>query len=235
VLVYGFLQLNRNKLMAFAIFSYFVFLLPVSQLIPHHELLADHYLYLPLMSFGLFISLLVKRVGDSGVIRRKVLYAMAGVVLLIFAGLTVMQNRTWKDERTLWATNYKAAPNSPRAALNLGNTYQDSEPAKAEELFKRALSLKPTPAIQATLYDRLPVVLLNQRKFKEAEFYVAEVLKRSPNDFFGHLWMSQIQISKKECDKARESLSEARRLAAKPREVQLSEEVSRQLNYNCGQ
>jgi len=39
-LCYGFLQLNRDKLMAFAIISYFVFLLPVSQLIPHHELLA---------------------------------------------------------------------------------------------------------------------------------------------------------------------------------------------------
>src|SRR6185503_10793968 len=54
LLVYGFLQLNRDKLMAFAIFSYFIFLLPVSQIIPHHALLAAHYLYLPLMSFGLF-------------------------------------------------------------------------------------------------------------------------------------------------------------------------------------
>src|SRR2546423_12200547 len=74
VLCYGFLQLNRDKLMAFAIFSYFVFLLPVSQLIPHHELLADHYLYLSMMSFGLFVSLLIKRIGSSGVISLKALY-----------------------------------------------------------------------------------------------------------------------------------------------------------------
>src|SRR6185503_6187820 len=56
VIVAGFVQLDRNKIIAFAILSYFVMLLPVSQIIPHHELLADHYLYLPLMSFGLFVA-----------------------------------------------------------------------------------------------------------------------------------------------------------------------------------
>lgn len=233
VLVYGFLQLNRNRLMAFAIFSYFVFLLPVSQLIPHHELLADHYLYLPMMSFGLFISLLVKRIGDSGAISHKALYVIAGVALIILSAMTVIQNRTWKNERTLWASNYRAVPNSPRAALNLGNTYQDTEPEKAEELFKRALTLNPTPAIKETLYDRLAVVLLNQRKFDEAEFYVADVLKRSPEDFFGKLWMSQIYISKKDCDKARSYLSSAQKVSAKPREVALAEQVSRQLENQC--
>src|SRR6185369_3123441 len=74
ILVYGFLQLHRDRLMAFAIFSYFVFLLPVSQLIPHHELLADHYLYLPMMSFGLFVALLVGRIRSSQVISSKALY-----------------------------------------------------------------------------------------------------------------------------------------------------------------
>jgi len=42
----GLLLLTRQRLLAFAVLSYFVLLLPVSQIIPHHELLADHYLYL---------------------------------------------------------------------------------------------------------------------------------------------------------------------------------------------
>jgi protein O-mannosyl-transferase len=233
VLVYGFWQLNRDKLMAFAIFSYFVFLLPVSQLIPHHELLADHYLYLPMMSFGLFVSLLVKRIGNSGMIRNKALYVIAGVVLIVLSVMTARQNRTWQNERALWSSNYKAVPNSPRAALNLGNTYQDTEPEKAEELFKRALTLNPTTAIKDTLYDRLAVVLLNQRKFDEAEFYVADILKRSPEDFFGHMWMSQIYISKKDCDKARSHLETTQKLATKPREVSLAEQVTRQYENQC--
>jgi len=234
VLVYGFLLLKRDRLMAFAIFSYFAFLLPVSQLIPHHELLADHYLYLPMMSFGLFVSLLVKRIGSSGVISLKALYFLAGVAVIILAVMTIIQNRTWKDERTLWSSNYKAVPNSPRAALNLGNTYQYTEPQKAEELFKRALALKPTPAIERTLYDRLVVILINERKSDEAEFYVAQVLKESPRDFFGNLWLSQIYMLRKDCDKARSYLSFAQTVAGNPREVQLSETATRQLEQQCG-
>lgn len=234
LLCYGFLQLNRDKLMAFAIFSYFVFLLPVSQLIPHHELLADHYLYLPIMSFGLFLSLLMKRIGSSGVISYKALKFLAGVVVVIFAVMTVAQNRTWKDERTLWAYNYKAVPNSSRAALNLGNTYQYTDPKKAEELFKRALALKPTPVIERTLYDRLTVILINERKLDEAEFYVSEVLKTSPNDFFGNLWLSQINMLRKDCDKARAALTLAEAAASIPREFQLLEKTRDQLQQQCG-
>lgn len=234
VLAYGFLQLNRDKLMAFAIFSYFVFLLPVSQLIPHHELLADHYLYLPIMSFGLFFSLLLKRIASSGVISPKALYFVAGVAVIILAVMTIVQNRTWKDERTLWSSNYKAVPNSPRAALNLGNTYQDTEPQKAEELFKRALALKPTPTIERTLYDRLAVILINEKKFDEAEFYVAEVLRKSPKDFFGNLWLGQIYMGRKDCDRARASFSLAKTVASNPREVQLSENAGLQLQQQCG-
>src|SRR6185369_16343049 len=62
-LVGGFFLLNKDKLMAFAVISFFVLLLPVSQMIPHHELLADHYLYLPMLSFGLFVALIVRKVS----------------------------------------------------------------------------------------------------------------------------------------------------------------------------
>jgi tetratricopeptide (TPR) repeat protein len=234
ILCYGFLQLNRDKLMAFAIISYFVFLLPVSQLIPHHELLADHYLYLPIMSFGLVLSLLVKRIGSRGVISSKALYFLAGVVVVIFALMTIAQNKTWKDERTLWAYNYQAVPNSSRAALNLGNTYQYTDPQKAEELFKRALALRPTPVIERTLYDRLAVILINERKVDEAEYYVSEVLKKSPQDFFGNLWLSQINILRKDCDKARASLSAAQTVASNPRESQLLETTTSQFEQQCG-
>jgi tetratricopeptide (TPR) repeat protein len=234
ILCYGFLQLNRDKLMAFAIISYFVFLLPVSQLIPHHELLADHYLYLPIMSFGLVLSLLVKRIGSRGVISSKALYFLAGVVVVIFALMTIAQNKTWKDERTLWAYNYKAVPNSSRAALNLGNTYQYTDPQKAEELFRRALALRPTPVIERTLYDRLAVILINERKVDEAEYYVSEVLKKSPQDFFGNLWLSQINMLRKDCDKARASLSAAQTVASNPRESQLLETTTRQFEQQCG-
>jgi tetratricopeptide (TPR) repeat protein len=233
VLMYGFWLLNRDRLMAFAVFSYFVLLLPVSHIIPHHELLADHYLYLPMMSFALFVALLIRKLANRGKTVRTVVYSAAAIILVILATMTVIQNRVWKNERSLWTANLKAAPNSPRAALNLGNTYQDTEPAKAEALFKRALGLNPTPQIKRTLYDRLAVLLIQQEKFEEADFFAREILERSPDDFFGNLWSSQIHISKKECERARAALAKARSLASKPREIQLADQAEVQFQLAC--
>lgn len=233
VLCGGFLLLNRHRLMAFAVFSYFVLLLPVSQIIPHHELLADHYLYLPMMSFGLFVALLVQRIRATNRTAGKAAYWVATAVVLIFIVMTIVQNRSWKNERTLWASNYKAVPNSPRAALNLGNTYQDTEPEKAEALFKRALGLNPTPEIKRTLYDRLAVILIQQKKLDEAEFFVAGVLDKSPSDFFGNLWASQIHMQKKGCVRAEGELSLAESVARNPREVTLAQQTRQQLGQLC--
>lgn len=233
VLIYGFVSLNRDRLMAFAIFSYFVLLLPVSQIIPHHELLADHYLYLPIMSFGLFVALLVRRIKHSSKTAGKVAYVITGLAIVIFAVITVVQNRVWKNERTLWAANYKAVPNSPRAAMNLGNTYQDTDLDKAAEYYKRALGLNPTPEIKRSLHDRLAVILIHQQRFNEAEFFVAEVLSRSPNDFFGNLWASQIHTATKKCVRAGEELSLAELNASTSREVALAQATRQEFEAMC--
>src|SRR5262249_16070301 len=119
VLTGGLLALSRHRLMAFAILSYFAVLLPVSQLIPHHELLADHYLYLPIMSFGLFAGLVIQQLAERGGAVRKVAYAATVAALVALAVTTVLRNRVWRDELTLWQVNYKEAPGSIRAVSNL--------------------------------------------------------------------------------------------------------------------
>src|SRR5213078_2040978 len=88
----GFLLLKRDKLMAFAILSYFVMLLPVSQIIPHHELLADHYLYLPLMSFGLLVAVVIQKLSARAALVRRITYCTAGVILAVLMFMTFSRN-----------------------------------------------------------------------------------------------------------------------------------------------
>lgn len=144
VLVAALFLLKRDRLMSFAILSYFVLLLPVSQIIPHHELLADHYLYLPMMSFGLFIALLVQKIAARSEQARKLAYGFAGAAVIVLAVMTVMRNRDWKDEFTLWQANYKEEPNSIRAVGNLAAMYSSRNQNKAVELYRRCLEIDPT-------------------------------------------------------------------------------------------
>jgi tetratricopeptide (TPR) repeat protein len=185
------------------------------------------------MSFGLFVALLARRINGFSRAAGKVAYGIAGMGIVILAVMTVMHNRTWKNERTLWAANYKAVPNSPRAAMNLGNTYQETDLDKAAEYYKRALGLNPTPEIKRSLHDRLAVILIHQQRFDEAEFFVGEVLSRSPTDFFGNLWASQIHTATKKCVRAGEELALAESVAATPREQTLAQERRQEWERLC--
>jgi protein O-mannosyl-transferase len=166
LLVWAFTLLKKHRLMAFAIFSYFAMLLPVSQIIPHHELVADHYLYLPMLSFGLMLSLLIERLASQGVGYRKAAYASAALIAVLFAVLTVRRNQDWKNEFAVWTANYAAAPNSPRAAHNLGGMYLRTNPQRAEELFKEALAADPN--FEAA-YLSLARLFVTQKRIPEAE------------------------------------------------------------------
>lgn len=177
-LVAAFVLLNKNRLMAFAVFSYFALLLPVSQIIPHHELLADHYLYLPMMSFGLLVALLTGMIAARGKQARQLAYGAAGVWVVVLSLMTVSRNRDWKDDFTVWKANYEAAPNSPRAAYNLGSQYLERDPKKAEALFREALADDPNYKLT---YVPLAQMLVSQNRTREAE----EVIQRgldSSND-----------------------------------------------------
>src|SRR5262249_45298640 len=140
----GIFALGRWRLVSFAILSYFALLLPVSQIIPHHELLADHYLCLPMFSFALLVSLGARALAKGSERRLAAVYAVAACVILVFAVLTVRQNGVWKDDRTFWEANYAKVPNSPRAVYSLAGQYISLNPRKAREMFRQCLSLDPT-------------------------------------------------------------------------------------------
>ena len=140
----GVALLAWDKRLTFAVFSYFVLLLPVSHIVPHHELLADHYLYLPLMSFGLFVAVLLQRLSEKNAIAFKAAVAVGIALTITFSVITYFRNTVYKDDLSLWEANYKEAPNSIRAMFNLASQYSKRFPARAGELFEKCIQTDPT-------------------------------------------------------------------------------------------
>lgn len=166
VICWGAASLKKDRLMAFAVFSYFATLIPVSQIIPHHELLADHYLYLPMMSFGLLAAVLVNALARRGKRPRQIVYGLASVILVTLAALTVSRNQDWKDELSVWQANYESVPNSPRASYNLGGLYMTKNPDKSEALLKESIASDPT--FEAA-YLALAKLYVARKRIPEAE------------------------------------------------------------------
>jgi Tfp pilus assembly protein PilF len=168
VIAAGFVLLKRNRVMAFAVFSYFAMLAPVSQIIPHHEFVADHYLYLPLASFGVLVAAGVDALATRYPSALRPAYGALGFVVLVLSVMTVMTNRHWTDSLSLWQANYEAVPRSPRAASNLAAEYLGSrgDVQKAEYYYKQALA---SDASFEPAYTALVSLYLSLKRYDKAE------------------------------------------------------------------
>jgi len=132
-----------SKIAAFGGLWFFVTLLPVAQIIPHHELMAEHYLYLPSIGVTLLAGTLLDRWTQTPQASRSVAIGFSTVLLLLSAR-TVVRNQDWKDELTLWQKTIQTAPLSARAHTNLGLMYLDmGKHAPAEQELTTALTIAP--------------------------------------------------------------------------------------------
>ena len=119
-------MLPRNKWIAFGGAWFFVTLLPVCHIIPHHELLAEHYLYLPSYGFCLTAALLITPLLKD---RRcaAVTFSCLFLIITFFSLRTIDRNRDWKDGMTLWRATVKTVPRCARAQNNLGFYYLNAK------------------------------------------------------------------------------------------------------------
>lgn len=132
-----------SKVAAFGGLWFFITLLPVSQIIPHHELMAEHYLYLPSVGFALLVGTLLDRWATAPQTNRALAVGVS-MVLLCYGVRTVTRNTDWKDELTLWQKTIEVAPASARAHTNLGLLYLDmGKHAVAEQELQIALTIYP--------------------------------------------------------------------------------------------
>jgi len=90
--------------------------------------------------------------------------------------MTVMRNRVWKDDLSLWQANYKEVPNSIRAVSSLAKAYATNNPGRSEELYKRCVEIDPAywPA-----YYSLALLDRSREKAREAEALIRNGLTLS--------------------------------------------------------
>lgn len=170
---------RRGDVAAFGATWWAATLLPVSHIVPYRELLAEHYLYVPMMG----VACVVAAATDAAVARTsapRVVAAVVTVAVLAATTRTIVRNRDWHDELSLWSATVATAPECARARFNLGQTYvQQMRFAEAEREWLAAATLTPddldTVLALAMLYYR-------QGRFAEAEQWVGVALERRSDD-----------------------------------------------------
>jgi len=175
---------RRGDLAGFGAAWWAVTLLPVSHLVPYRELLAEHYLYLPMVGVAVVVAGVVDAAGRratvAGVPARRIVLAVALVATLAAIARTIVRNRDWYDGASLWAATVATVPDCARAHFNLGQVYFERVRFDdAEREWRAAIAITPddldTLLALATLYDR-------QARFDEAERWANAALTRDPDD-----------------------------------------------------
>jgi len=117
--------------------------LPVSNLVPLFNPLADRYAYMLAAGFAMALA------GCMAVLTRRALLrkaALGGATFLIAAFFVLVQVRLedYRDGETLWRTTLSQEPRSSRARVWLGLYCKHrGEPDRALELFREARRLRP--------------------------------------------------------------------------------------------
>ena len=169
-------MIPRKKWVAFGGIWFFVTLLPVCHIVPHHELLAEHYLYLPSYGFCLIVAIMVTELLQE---KRyfSVTLSISFIVIILFSVRTIDRNRDWRDSMTLWGKTVKTVPRCARAQNNLGVEYLFTKKyTEATNHLQAALEIKPD---YAEAYNNMGLVSKEQGLYDQAiAFFTKAIMLR---------------------------------------------------------
>lgn len=141
---YALWRWRGNRVFVFGTAVIAIGLLPVLNILPLNQILAERFLYFPSTGFALLVALAVTTLR-----RRWRLPATVVFVLLLAAcsARTVMRTADWKDELTLFQKSVAASPDNARARASLGSTLYDLERYdEALNEFRFAVRVNPSYA-----------------------------------------------------------------------------------------
>jgi len=205
-IVYGIIKkTDKNKYFLF-ILIFFVSLVPVSNIIPIKNVIAERYLYLPYGFFAVAYTLLFFKSDQY----KKYKIICFIVIMVLYLSITLKRNEVWNNSYTLWSNTLKANPESFHAHNNLASFYDDEKKYnKSEYHYKMAIKLRP--------YDPIPYYNLGntykaQGKIKEAILLYNESINRDPTIIEPYINMGIVYASSKMLDQAEQAFRKAIRV-----------------------
>ena len=171
---------KRSRIAAFAVVWFFVYMLPFSNIIPLNTFIAEHWIYMasigPFLLVAMGIVWLFNNITSSKI--KITLICTVGVILGMYATITVIRNSEWSDEVEFYENTLKYHPNNTRVYLNLGNAYYERGDIPGAIIeYQKALALDKNYAVA---YGNIGTATLRLGNLEVAEKYLTKAIMLKP-------------------------------------------------------
>jgi tetratricopeptide (TPR) repeat protein len=228
LLILAAILINKNRLVSFSIFCFFIILAPTSSIIPIWDIMVEYRLYLPLFFYALLLTVGVHYLDGfvaqrfSERLRQVIALGIPILILGFYFFTTIERNRIFRDGTTLWTDAAKKSPNKMRVHHNLGKAYLGK--GRIEEGIREAeIALKLSGNLDIKENVKYVLNLLGGAYFLKGESDKAlrilqKAIEVDPNYATSYYNVSCIYAAKEEKERAFEYLKKAIALDPKYKE-----------------
>ena len=198
---------RREPAAAWGLLFWLVGLAPVSHLIPHHELYAEHYLYIPL--FGLVVAVVAValrliRLAPEPARALTAARLFLGATVALMALQVVTRNADWQNEQVFYEEVVAHAPRNARAQGNLLFIYGEQGDWERMQVYCVQLAERWTTTGEQgrTALARCADVAMQSDDLQAAYDFAAQLVQFSPGLGAGHRRLAMASAGLGLCDDA---------------------------------
>lgn len=181
LLALSFIFYKKYGKISFCILFVLVTLLPVMNIIPTMNFMAERFLYISSFSLSLLIAYLIVKFQTAK--NKNVFFGVSLLVIIIFSYLTIQRNHDWKDNDSLYITG--EGKDGSVLLVNSGNMYANRKQYdEAEKRYKRALELRTNNVLA---HHNLGLIYLIKGDLDSAEINIKDGLaidSLAPDGYF---------------------------------------------------
>ena len=211
----AFIIKRREKVVTFGILFFFLTLIPVYNIIPLFNLLAERFLYIPSIGVAIVAGMIINSIAETQKSKLQNFQAVAVFVLIIatYSVGIITRNTVWRNGYSLWSDAVRKMPRSIASHNELGNAYlEKGQLDDAIREYRTALRMKPTTI---SYRFNLGKALQESGRLNEAVHVYSLALKLKPDYGEVHNSMGNIYISQGLIDKAVQEYKTASKLNPK--------------------
>lgn len=196
LLVVALRLLRSQRIFAFAIFWFFIVLIPESSIFPIPDIIFEHRLYMAVVGFALCLCVALYYLVNN---RQRYAFYLA-LLIVSFSIMTYARNWVWQNPVILWQDVVKKSPLKPRPHHILGDIYFEQrlwDLAQAE--YKKAIALDKD-YLQA--YNNLGKLYQQKGNLSDAMVQFRKVLDAMPEHFEANVNLGNIYYQNGQWDLA---------------------------------